>query len=239
MGLRQHDLKNLVDNVFEIDSYKSKMGVDENIVVLSFSVKGKDPANDLVNFVESGYGFVLDADVSSGEQDDGSYKVFVEIERTSNISKEINEMLEGLSNLADINNFKYRYYKSFMSTEATEENLLNSIPDNPTSYNSKISESKMNNFQNFFDKSFVESVQLDSNNLLTVKKVYADPLVLKVVDFGPTTDILESIEDKINMNDFAEILFCIKYIGDYNITKFGANTLTLENRGHTLVVERT
>ena len=40
MGLRQSDLEFTVDPVFEIDSYKSKMGDDEDIVVLSFSVNG-------------------------------------------------------------------------------------------------------------------------------------------------------------------------------------------------------
>ena len=50
MGLRQSDLEFTVDPVFEIDSYKSKMGDDEDIVVLSFSVNGEQPAKDLVNF---------------------------------------------------------------------------------------------------------------------------------------------------------------------------------------------
>ena len=40
MGLRQHDLEYTIDNVFEIDSYKSKMGEDSDIVTLSFAVKG-------------------------------------------------------------------------------------------------------------------------------------------------------------------------------------------------------
>ena len=53
MGLRQSDLEFTVDPVFEIDSYKSKMGDDEDIVVLSFSVNGEQPAKDLVNFVET------------------------------------------------------------------------------------------------------------------------------------------------------------------------------------------
>ena len=38
MGLNQHDLEFTVDPIFEIDSYKSKMGDDQDIVVLSFSV---------------------------------------------------------------------------------------------------------------------------------------------------------------------------------------------------------
>ena len=75
MGLRQSDLEFTVDPVFEIDSYKSKMGDDEDIVVLSFSVNGEQPAKDLVNFVETGYNFVLDADKTSGEQADKKYRV--------------------------------------------------------------------------------------------------------------------------------------------------------------------
>ena len=40
------------------------------------------------------------------------------------------------------------------------------------------------------------------------------------------------------MNDYAEILFLTKYLGDYNISKFGDKTLTLEQADKTLVVER-
>jgi len=46
------DLKMLVDNIFEIDSYASKMGSDKDIVVLSFNVESLAPAKDLVRFLE-------------------------------------------------------------------------------------------------------------------------------------------------------------------------------------------
>ena len=71
----------------------------------------------------------------------------------------------------------------------------------------------------------------------TIKKVFADPVAFKVKDFGPTLQINETLE-KINVNDYAEIIFLTKYIGDYNVTKFGNKTLTFENKGYTLVVER-
>ena len=91
MGLRQNDLEFTVDNVFEIDSFKSKMGDDKDIVTLSFAVKGEQPALDLVKFIETGYDFVLDADKTSGEQADGKYTVFVELERSK---KSPNQILE-------------------------------------------------------------------------------------------------------------------------------------------------
>ena len=65
MGLQTGDLKELIYDVFEVDSFKSKMGDDKNIVVMSFSARTKESANDLMNFIEKGYPFVLDADVTS------------------------------------------------------------------------------------------------------------------------------------------------------------------------------
>ena len=50
MGLLKNDLQFLVDNIIEIDSYKSKMGNDEDIITLAFSVNGNEPAKDLENF---------------------------------------------------------------------------------------------------------------------------------------------------------------------------------------------
>ena len=44
-----------MDDIFEVDSYQSKMGTDDKIVVLSFRVKPTQAAEDLVNFIEKGY----------------------------------------------------------------------------------------------------------------------------------------------------------------------------------------
>ena len=46
MGLREHDLKDCIENIFEIDSYKSKMGDDKDICVLSFSAITEQSAKD-------------------------------------------------------------------------------------------------------------------------------------------------------------------------------------------------
>src|SRR5210317_464172 len=96
MGLLKNDLAHLIDSIIEIDSYKSKMGADSDIVTLAFSVHGNEPAKDLENFIEKGYPFVLDADVTSGEQTDGTYKVFVEVERSKDIPTQILEIADGV-----------------------------------------------------------------------------------------------------------------------------------------------
>ena len=99
MTLKQGDLHDLVYHIMEIDSYKSKMGSDKDIITMSFSVKNKEAADDLESFLEKGYNFVLDADATSGETSDGTYKVFVEIERHKDAPGQILEIANGIKNL--------------------------------------------------------------------------------------------------------------------------------------------
>lgn len=237
MGLRENDLQDLIVPMFEIDSYKSKMGSDKDICVMSFNVLEKAAADDLVQFIESGYNFVLDADATSGEQADGYYRVFVEMEREEGIAKQIMELADGVSRLTG-SEFKYRYYKGFKPNELTIESLQDTVPTDAESYDELVNESNLNNFKNFFNNSYVDEIFMEDENDLIVKKIYSDPVGFKVKDFGNTTEILESIEEKLNMNDYAEILFLTKYLGDYNISKFGDKTITLENADKMLVVER-
>ena len=236
MGLRHGDLKDLVYDVFEIDSYASKMGEDKNIVTLSFSVKDRSPADDLVKFLEGGYSFILDSDVTSGEQADGTYKVFVELERDNKSNDNIMEIVDGIKKLSEIEKFRFRYYKNFRSHNISIESLNEFVPTDPDNYGIKVNESNLDNYKNFFSKSYVDDIVM-TESILTIKKSYADPLQFKFIDFGPTVKTLNSIKESFNTQDFSEIIFLSKYVGDYNITKYG-NKLTFENSGSTLVLER-
>ena len=237
MSLRAGDLVNLIDSVFEIDSFSSKMGDDKNIVTLSFSVQDKQPAEDLANFLEKGYNFILDADATAGEQSDGMYKVFVELQRERGVHNNINEIIDGVGKLAAMDKFKFRYYKDFHSKDATLEEYQALVPDAPENYGIIAVESNLNNFKNFFNKSFVETVDM-KHNMLTIKKAYADPLVFEFIDFDTNHNIFESIEGKFDlMESYPEILFLTKYIGDYNISKYG-DKLVFENEDKALVLKR-
>tara|TARA_B100002019_G_scaffold214621_1_gene187205 strand:- start:1365 stop:2081 length:717 start_codon:yes stop_codon:yes gene_type:complete len=236
MGLRKEDLKHTIYDIFEIDSFSSKMGEDEDIVVVSFSMRDKGPAEDLVKFLESGYSFILDADVTPGEQRDGTYKVFVEMERSNDVATNVFEIIDGVKKISGLDKLKFRYYKNFNSNEATLENLNTSIPKSSIDYKRNKEETKLENYKHFFNKSYVDSIDL-LENTLTIKKIYADPLHFKFIDFGDKETILENINEKFNTDDFAEIIYLCKYIGDYNITKYG-DKITMENSGKTLVLER-
>jgi hypothetical protein len=138
-NLEMGDLKRLVHNELHIDEYKSKMGTDADVCVVSFKVAGKEPSADLVSFIEKGYDFVLDADVSSGEKEGGDYLVFVELERSEKLPEQITEMMDDIMNLTEQNleDWRVRYYKSVTDHELTKESLANIIPMTPEAYSAK------------------------------------------------------------------------------------------------------
>jgi hypothetical protein len=237
MGLRQGDLKDLVYHIFEIDAYASKMGDDKNIITLSFTVKDKPPADDLVKFLEGGYSFILDSDVTAGEQSDGNYRVFVEIERDKSANKNIMEIIDGIKKLAEVEDFKFRYYKGFRSHDVTIENLDREVPLDPDNYGITVSESNLNNYKNFFSNSYVEDIVME-DNVLTITKAYADKLMFEFVDFGETLKTVKRINESLDiMDSYPEILFLTKYLGDYNICKYG-DKLVFENSERVLVLKR-
>ena len=237
MSLREGDLRDMMDNVFEIDSFSSKMGDDKDIVTLSFSLKEKAPADDLMNFLERGYGCILDADVTSGEQSDGTYKVFVELARDNDVHDNILEIVDGVKNLSEIDDFKFRYYKNWRSQNLSQETLEELVPNDPNNYGLKVEESRMANYKEFFNKSFLDSVELKENNLY-IRKKYADPLVFEFIDFGDTLDVINRTDGKFDiMESYPEILFLTKYLGDYNISKYG-DKLVFENGDKAVVLKR-
>ena len=123
-GLRSGDLKDYVSDLFTVDQYKSKMGEDRDIVVLGFGVCEKNPAIDLMEFMEKGYPFILDADMSAGEENDGQYQVFVEIQRTPELKTQLKELLGGVGQLCSCYEWKFRYQKAPTSLEFNEENIM-------------------------------------------------------------------------------------------------------------------
>lgn len=237
MGLRKGDLNNLVEKVFEIDSFKSKMGDDENIVVLSFSVKQKSAAEDLASFFEKGYAYVLDADFTPGEQKDGTYKVFVELERSKKVVEQVLELLDGLQRLTTKKDFRFRYYKNFRSQEASESNLIDRIPTSPEDYGISQEQNRLDNYTEFFDRSYLDSITLKENHL-TLKKKWADPLDFEFIDFGDAREIKESQTGTFDvLASYPEIMYITKYIGDYAVSKYGEN-IVLENKDKALVLRR-
>lgn len=144
-GLERGDLKRLVHHELHIDEFKSKLGDDCDVIVLSFKLDSKEPADDLVAFIEKGYEWVLDADVSSGEMEDGSYIVFVELDRNDESADNILSLMTDLMNLTDqkIEDWRARYYKARKELPLSLESLKTLIPASPEAYERKYGQDKI------------------------------------------------------------------------------------------------
>ena len=135
-GLEQNDLVRLVKPEIHIDEYKSKLGKDEDVIVISFKVKNKEAAADLESFIEKGYEWILDADISEGEMIDGDFLLFVEIDRDPSFAKNLLKMIGDINLLTDNKlsdwNIQIRSNPELLSL--TVENLQKNIPLTPEDY---------------------------------------------------------------------------------------------------------
>ena len=138
-NLEQGDLMRLVNTSLHIDQYKSKMGDDADVCVISFKVNGKEPGNDMVGFIEKGFEYVLDADISSGEKEDGDYLVFVELQRSTDLPEQIMALMKDILNLTeqDICDWHFKYHKDNKKHELCETELARVIVLTPEMYNRK------------------------------------------------------------------------------------------------------
>ncbi len=101
-GLDYHDLEGIVIPTVTVDEYAAQMGKDSEIVTIAFIVKNKQAGEDLSDWFERGYDFVLDAQVSDGELTSGKYLVFVEMNRRTSVPERIITLLDDLETLTDI-----------------------------------------------------------------------------------------------------------------------------------------
>lgn len=235
-GLRPDDLKNLVDTIFHIDTYRSKMGEDEDVCVMSFTVKDRNPAKDMMEFIEKGYEYVLDADVSSGENEKGQYTVFVELPRRPELKNYIQEIADGIQRLTGIKDWKFRYYQDADERPLSEESL-SIIPDDKQKYAQHILRVKTNEIKSFFSKTLMDDLEL-SGNIITIKKPFNQQIKFRLYD-STENNILENSQDTIQVDagSMSEVFWLTKVLGDYGITKIG-NRFLLQNKNQSLVIER-
>jgi len=238
MSLQPNDLKDFVNEIFTIDSYKSKMGQDKEIAVLAFEVKSQEPAKDLMNFIEKGYEFVLDADVSTGENRKGNYNVFVEMERDRHLPTRINDLLEEVSKLTGIGDWKYRYYKNVESKPFSIAEAENDIPLNSNDYESMINEYNQTELDRFFNKGVTEQKYV-KENVIEFGRHASGKVRMEVVDEGNTADMIAKYTGAIQLDEtsMSEVLFLTKFLGNYNIQKIEEN-LFFTNGTRTKVMKR-
>lgn len=141
-GFEVGDLQLVLEPKLHIDEFRSKMGKDSEICVISFLINDRQAAIDLVDFFERGYDFILDCDISDSELRPGSYLVFVEFQRRRRLIQQLQKIISDLSASAQLNmkDWKFRYMGEEDYHSLTPENLLKYVPLFPRAYNERFNQ---------------------------------------------------------------------------------------------------
>jgi hypothetical protein len=229
------DLVELVHKKIEIDTFRSKMGEDRDVCVLSFQVKDRSPAKDLMEFIEKGYPFVLDADVSSGENTNGEYAVFVELSRTPKLLEQIKDLIYGVKKLTGIEDFKFKYHKQNSEHDLAEDIIKKVVPMTPGDYDGLMNKIRTESVKKFFDKTLMDDLTLDGD-IITIHKPFDKKIQLRWLNENDPQAIVEGAPT-IDDAAAAETFWLTKVLGDYDISKFG-DKLLFTNGERAMLLQR-
>jgi len=227
MGLRANDLNGLILDTFHVDSFQSKMGDDRDVCVLSFIAKERSPARDMMEFIEKGYNFVLDSDVSAGEDSNGDYHVFVELQRDADLPNNIKELANGITKLSGVDCWNFKHYKS--NSTYGLDSLAEVISKSPVEYDTMMENIRVESINKFFGKTYKDELIVEGDTI-TIKKPFGVSLSFKLESFGLAKDISKELSEtiKLDTKSTAEVLWLTKLLGEMNITKYG-DDFVLEN----------
>jgi len=133
-GLEYKDLVGMMKPTIHVDEFSSKMGDDDDIIVVSFFVRSEQAAKDLVNWFEKGYDWVLDSDRSPGEIKPSRYLVYVEMRRRSTAGEKIMEIIKDLATLTEFKHDQWEMHYNDVTSPFSVEEFNRQVPLSPKEY---------------------------------------------------------------------------------------------------------
>ena len=141
-GLDYQDLTGQLEPKVSVDEYAAKMGKDSDIVTLAFIVNSEAAGEDLVEWFERGYDWIMDASLSEGELKPGQHLVFVEMKRRTGVPDKVCELLEDLETLTDFSLADWTVEIDDTEYEASPEHIKEHITLSPHEYRVKVEQEK-------------------------------------------------------------------------------------------------
>lgn len=133
-GLEYKDLEGMLKPTIHVDEFDSKMGDNDDIIVVSFFARDRAAAKDLMNWFEKGYDFVLDADQSPGEIKPNRYLVYVEMRRRRAAPEQIAELLGDLATLTEFDPADWTMVYKEKTHAWSPEEFARLVPLSPREY---------------------------------------------------------------------------------------------------------
>ena len=133
-SLNYKDLEGMMKPTIHVDEFAAKMGEDDDVCVVSFFVRDKGAARDLMNWFEKGYDWVMDADQSPGEIKTNRFLVYVEMRRRSALPRQIETMLDDLGTLTEYSLDDWELHYDGRTVPWSPETFAQLVPLNPRDY---------------------------------------------------------------------------------------------------------
>ena len=133
-SLGYKDMEGLMKPTIHVDEFSSKMGDDDDIIVVSFFVRDQQVAKDLMMWFEKGYDFVIDADRSPGEIRPNRYLVYVELRRRSTAGGHVQHLLTDLNTLTEYDVSDWTMHYQDQTVPFSQEAFDSMVPLSPRAY---------------------------------------------------------------------------------------------------------
>lgn len=134
------DLEGLMKPTIHVDEFSSKMGDDDDIIVISFFLRDEQAAKDLMSWFEKGYDFVLDADRSPGEIKPNRYLVYVEIRRRSTAGAHVEQLIKDLNTLTEFDVDDWTMHYRNQNIPFSRDAFDSTVPLTPKEYRRRYDE---------------------------------------------------------------------------------------------------
>ena len=151
-----HDLVDQITPKLSIDEYSAKVGTDDEIITLAFIVKGEQASQDLADWFERGYEWIMDAQISDGEISMGKHLLFVEMPRRTSAPERIIKILTDLETLTNFRCDEWIIEIDDQEIKPDVERLKELMTlsphqyrlENPSEEDDKATENELNEFRN-------------------------------------------------------------------------------------------
>ena len=137
-SLEYKDMEGLMKPTIHVDEFSSKMGDDDDIIVISFFVRDEQAAKDLMNWFEKVYDFILDADKSPGEIKPNRFLVYIEIRRRSTAGGQVEELLKDLNTLTEYNVDDWSMHYKGKDVPFSRDAFDSTVPLTPVEYRKRM-----------------------------------------------------------------------------------------------------
>lgn len=188
----------MVSPTFGVDIFDAKTGDNTDVSVLSFRVRTEDAARDLSKFLEKEGDWILDSDISTGEDDTGNFLTFVEIKRNHRLADRIQDLLEIVERLTGALNWQFTVGKKVAVYPANQENMQQMIPMDTDNFNRSVNEQYYEQMVEFFESAPFNAISVHEN-VVRLQQFFqefkpAQELSLTILQEDPTEDeIKESV----------------------------------------------